>query len=83
MQTKLDEINLVTREKLTGIRVARAFGTEAFEETRFDRVNQGFMKNAIKMILVMGIMIPGLRLILRRVRLQQLLVLKDVANLHW
>lgn len=64
MQTKLDEINLVTREKLTGIRVARAFGTEEFEEARFDLVNHGFMENAIKMNLAMGIMIPGLSLIL-------------------
>lgn len=64
MQDKLDEINLVTREKLTGIRVARAFGTEAFEEDRFDKVNQAFMKNAVKMNLAMGIMMPGLSLIL-------------------
>lgn len=64
MQTKLDEINLVTREKLTGIRVARAFGTENFEENRFDKVNKDFMKNAMKMNTTMGIMMPGLSLIL-------------------
>lgn len=64
MQTKLDEINLVTREKLTGIRVARAFGTEEFEEERFEKVNHAFMKNAIKMNTAMGIMMPGLSLIL-------------------
>ena len=63
-QTKLDEINLVTREKLTGIRVARAFGTENFEENRFDKVNKDFMKNAMKMNTTMGIMMPGLSLIL-------------------
>lgn len=64
MQTKLDEINLVTREKLTGIRVARAFGTETFEENRFDEVNKGFMNNAVRMNTAMGIMMPGLSLIL-------------------
>lgn len=64
MQTKLDEINLVTREKLTGIRVARAFGTEEFEEERFEKVNNAFMKNAIKMNTAMGVMMPGLSLIL-------------------
>ena len=64
MQTKLDEINLVTREKLTGIRVARAFGTENFEENRFDKVNKDFMKNAMKINTTMGIMMPGLSLIL-------------------
>lgn len=64
MQEKLDEINLVTREKLTGIRVARAFGTEQFEEERFRRVNDEFMVNTVRMNSVMGIMIPGLSLIL-------------------
>lgn len=64
MQEKLDEINLVTREKLTGIRVARAFGTEQFEEERFKRVNDEFMVNTVRMNSVMGIMIPGLSLIL-------------------
>lgn len=64
MQEKLDEINLVTREKLTGIRVARAFGTEQFEEERFNRVNEEFMVNTVRMNSVMGIMIPGLSLIL-------------------
>lgn len=64
MQEKLDEINLVTREKLTGIRVARAFGTEQFEEERFNRVNDEFMVNTVRMNSVMGIMIPGLSLIL-------------------
>ena len=64
MQEKLDEINLVTREKLTGIRVARAFGTEQVEEERFNRVNDEFMINTVRMNSVMGIMIPGLSLIL-------------------
>ena len=64
MQEKLDEINLVTREKLTGIRVARAFGTEQFEEEWFRRVNDEFMVNTVRMNSVMGIMIPGLSLIL-------------------
>lgn len=64
MQEKLDEINLVTREKLTGIRVARAFGIEQFEEERFRRVNDEFMVNTVRMNSVMGIMIPGLSLIL-------------------
>lgn len=64
MQEKLDEINLVTREKLTGIRVARAFGTEAFEEQRFQRVNDDFMANTVRVNSAMGVMVPGLSLIL-------------------
>lgn len=64
MQAKLDDINLVTREKLTGIRVARAFGSEDFEEERFNKANTAYMKNAIKMNTSMGIIMPGLSFIL-------------------
>lgn len=64
MQKKLDTINLVAREKLTGIRVARAFGTESFEEARFDKVNKEFMNNSIRLNTVIGLMVPGLSLVL-------------------
>ena len=64
MQEKLDEINLVIREKLTGIRVARTFSTEEFEQQRFEIVNKNFMENSIKMNNVMAIIMPGLNLIL-------------------
>lgn len=64
MQEKIDRINLVTREKLTGIRVARAFGTEEYETQRFDHVNKEFMKSAISMNTVLGILMPGLSLVL-------------------
>ncbi|RRD94275.1 ABC transporter ATP-binding protein [Clostridiales bacterium COT073_COT-073] len=64
MQKKLDQINLVIREKLTGIRVARTFGTEQFEEERFNQVNSDFMKTSIQMNLIMTLMMPALTLIL-------------------
>ena len=40
MQTRIDRINLIMREKLSGIRVIRAFGTEDYEEKRFDGANK-------------------------------------------
>lgn len=64
MQEKIDKINLVTREKLIGIRVARAFGTEDYETKRFKEVNADFMKNSIKMNTLMGAMTPVLSLVL-------------------
>lgn len=64
MQEKIDKINLVTREKLTGIRVSRAFGTEDYETERFKEVNADFMKNSIKMNTLMGTMTPVLSLVL-------------------
>ena len=39
IQKKLDKVNLVLRESLTGIRVIRAFNKEDFEEERFKGAN--------------------------------------------
>lgn len=64
MQRELDRINLVIREKLTGVRVARTFGMEEFEEERFDEVNSAFMNAAIRMNTVAALMMPLLNLVL-------------------
>ena len=47
IQTKLDNINQVIRESITGIRVIRAFGNEKYEE---DRESKAFKDYAIDMI---------------------------------
>ena len=39
IQKLIDNLNDVTRENLTGIRVIRAFNAEGFEQKRFDNVN--------------------------------------------
>ncbi len=64
LQEKIDRVNLVMREKLTGIRVIRAFGTESYEEKRFDFSNVDLTKTTIKMQRVMGLLMPLLMLIL-------------------
>ena len=38
-QKKIDRLNLVTRENLTGIRVVRAYNAEKFQEKKFDDAN--------------------------------------------
>lgn len=47
VQTRLDRINQVVRESITGIRVIRAFGNEKYEE---DRASHAFEKYATDMI---------------------------------
>lgn len=64
MQERLDRINLIVREKLTGIRVMRTFGMESYEEERFEKVNRSFMDHAIRLDSIMAGMIPGMNLIL-------------------
>src|SRR5690606_5065422 len=39
MQTRIDNLNRVLREQITGIRVVRAFVREQHESVRFDRAN--------------------------------------------
>src|SRR6185312_12193268 len=43
MQQKLDAINRIMREQLTGIRVVRAFVREDIEEKRFEEANHDIM----------------------------------------
>lgn len=44
LQKLTDKINGVTRENLTGIRVARAFNAEKYQENKFDAVNRDLTK---------------------------------------
>jgi ATP-binding cassette subfamily B protein len=44
IQKMVDNLNLVVRENLTGLRVVRAFNKEKFEEKRFDQVNTDLTK---------------------------------------
>ncbi len=48
MQTKLDKINLILDEGLTGVRVVRAFDRQKHEEQRFDEANLDLTNVAIK-----------------------------------
>ena len=64
VQVKIDKINLVLREKLTGIRVIRAFNTVEKERKRFDRANVDLTDNYIKVNKIMAFMMPSIMLIM-------------------
>ncbi|MBC2724294.1 ABC transporter ATP-binding protein [Desulfosporosinus sp.] len=64
MQEKLDKLNLVLRESLTGIRVIRAFNRIDKEKERFDDANADLMNNAIKINLIMAVLMPVMMLIM-------------------
>ena len=64
MQVKLDKLNLVLRENLTGIRVIRAFNRIDKEKVRFDNANSDLMNNAIKINLIMAVLMPMMMLIM-------------------
>jgi ATP-binding cassette subfamily B protein len=64
MQVKIDKLNLVLREKLTGIRVIRAFNRIDTEKARFDDANVDLMNNAIKVNKIMAFLLPIMMLIM-------------------
>lgn len=63
MQEKLDQIHLILREKLKGIRVARAFGAEEAEELRFSKSNHDFMKISIRLNALSALTMPLMTLL--------------------
>src|SRR6478752_5548342 len=58
MQKKVDRVNQVTREALSGIRVIRAFVRTAHEEDRFDIANKDLTGTALQVNRMFAIMIP-------------------------
>ena len=64
VQIKIDKINLVLREKLTGIRVIRAFDTVERERKRFDDANLDLTDNYIKVNKIMAFMMPSIMIIM-------------------
>ncbi len=63
-QKKVDKINLVLREKLTGIRVIRAFNTVERERERFENANEDLTGTYIKVNKIMAFMMPAIMLIM-------------------
>ena len=64
MQIKLDKLNLVLREYLTGIRVIRAFNREDYEKKRFHKANFDLTETAKRVNKLMAILMPLMMLIL-------------------
>ena len=58
MQVKIDRINQVMRETLSGIRVIRAFVRTAHEEERFDVANRDLTETALSVTRLFALMIP-------------------------
>jgi ATP-binding cassette subfamily B multidrug efflux pump len=58
MQVKIDRVNQVTREALSGVRVIRAFVRTRHEEERFDVANQDLTATALRVNRLFAMMIP-------------------------
>ena len=64
MQERLDGINGVLREQITGIRVVRAFVKEPFETERFRRANQDLTEISLRIGALFVLMFPVVNMIM-------------------
>lgn len=67
MQQKVDGLNLISREILTGLMVIRAFVREDVEEERFDEANKDLTKTMLFTNRVMTFMMPVMMLLMNGV----------------
>jgi ATP-binding cassette, subfamily B, multidrug efflux pump len=64
MQVKLDKLNLILDEGLTGVRVIRAFDRVKHEEKRFDTANLELTDVSIKVNRLIALLMPIMMLVL-------------------
>jgi ATP-binding cassette subfamily B multidrug efflux pump len=64
MQIKIDKLNLVLRENLTGVRVIRAFNRTEHEKKRFDEANLDLTATAERANKIMAALMPMMMLIM-------------------
>ena len=62
LQKKLDRVNLVLREGLTGIRVVRAFDRVSYEQGRFEDANRDLTNTSIRVNQIMAFLMPAMML---------------------
>ncbi len=65
VQKLIDNINNVTRESLTGIRVVRAFNAEDYQEDRFGKVNEDLTKMQLFNQKTFAIMMPLMQAVMQ------------------
>ncbi len=64
MQARIDRLNQILREQLTGIRVIRAFVRESEERQRFGGASEGVMQTALRAGNLMALMFPVVMLVM-------------------
>jgi ATP-binding cassette subfamily B multidrug efflux pump len=64
IQKKIDRVNLVLRERLTGIRVIRAFNRIDDEKSRFQDANIDLTRSLIQVNRLMAVVMPVLMLVM-------------------
>lgn len=58
MQKRTDKLNQVVREKISGIRVIRAFNRTEYEDDRFDKASKRLTELSLKVNRIVALLIP-------------------------
>ena len=69
MQALIDDMNRVTRENLTGLRVVRAYNAESYQEAKFEQANRTLTDTQLFTSRAMAIMQPMMGMIMSGVSL--------------
>ena len=64
LQQQTDDVNLVTRENLRGIRVVRAYNAEDYQQAKFDNANNALTKTNLFVNRTMSILFPFVNVIM-------------------
>jgi len=64
IQKKLDRLNTVLQENISGVRVVKAFVRADYEQERFDEVNQDYTNQVIQVMKLFGMMFPVLTIVI-------------------
>lgn len=64
IQKLTDNLNRVTRENLTGLRVVRAYNAESYQKRKFEKANKELTKTNLFTNRLMAVMQPGMTLIM-------------------
>ena len=64
VQKKLDKVNSVVQENVTGARVIKAYVREDYESERFEAANNDLRKTNVKVLSIMAIMHPVLTVVM-------------------
>ncbi len=64
IQSLTDNINRITRENLTGLRVIKAYNAEDYQQEKFDKANEEITTNNLSAHRVMAIMGPSMTIVM-------------------
>ena len=64
IQGLTDNINRITRENLTGLRVVRAYNAENYQEAKFEKANEEITSNNLTAHRIMSIMGPSMNVVM-------------------